>query len=196
MATKKAAVSADEKFQNQDFELFPALAQIDAKNHLYYSTLTEEQQKKFVPYMLCHWTSSVKAGGNLGAYYVMSTEFNANKYMFNEHVQNHPQLQWMMLCAASPGIGRQQHQWLPHMKEKVTQLKEPANKKDVKDYFSKIYKASPQVLDEIAEAYTHEQRHHHRLAKMYPELKIDDIKALAELVSEQDIENYERDSGN
>jgi hypothetical protein len=82
------------------------------------------------------------------------------------------------------------------MKERVTQLREPANKKDVKDYFSKVYKASSEVLDEIADTYVQEQRHHHRLARMYPDMKIDDIKALAELVSEQDIEEYERDSGN
>ena len=195
MATKKAATPNDEKLDRQDFELFPALAQIDAKNHLYYSTLSEEQQRKFVPYMMTHWTSSIKAGGQLGAYYVMSTDFNANTYLFNEYIQRHPELQWMMLCAASPGIGKQLHTWLPHMKEKVAQLKEPANKKDVKEYFTKVYKASADVLEEVAETYTAVQRHQYKLAEMYPEMKIEDIKLLGELVSEQDIKEYEHARG-
>lgn len=196
MATKKPAASADEKFTNQDFELFPALAAIDAKKYNWYTDLTDEQQKKFVPYMMLHWCSSIKAGGDIGAYYLMSTDYNANKYMFNENIQRHPELQWMMLCSSSPGMSKQLHTWLPHMKEKVVNLKESAAKKDIKDYFTKIYKASPEVIDEAAETYTNIQRHHYKLAQMYPDMKLDDIKALGELVSEQDIKDYEAERGN
>ncbi len=94
MATKKPATPSDEKLEQQDFDLFKALDAIDAKNYSWFSKLTEEQKKKFVPYMITHWMSAIKAKGMLGAYYVMSTDANANKYLFNEVIQGHPQLQW------------------------------------------------------------------------------------------------------
>jgi len=195
MATRKSAVSVDEKFTNQDLDLFTALAQIDAKNYNWFSELTDEQKKKFVPYMMVHWMSSVKKSGPVGAYYVMSVDHCANKYMFNESVQDHPELQWLMLCASSPGIGKQLHTWLPHLKDKVTKLKERAQKKDVKDYFSKIIKQETESTIQ-AETFTKSQHHCYNLAKLYPNMKLDDIKLLSELVTEEDIKQYEKDSGN
>jgi hypothetical protein len=51
MATKtaKVAVPADEKLENQDFDLFEALAAIDKKDYHWFDNLSEAQQKKFVP---------------------------------------------------------------------------------------------------------------------------------------------------
>ena len=197
MATKKAATPADEKFQNQDFDLFKAIDAIDAKNYDWFANLTDEQRKKFVPYIMTHWISSVKKTGIVGAYYVMSVDANANKHLFDEHIMGHPELQWKMLCAASPGIGKQFHSWIPHLNVKVSQLKEPATKKEVKDYFSKVYAGiKPEVLDDIAASYTQSQRHAHTLAKMYPNMKREDIEQLSKIVSEKDIEDYERESGN
>ena len=197
MATKKAALAADEKIEKQDFDLFKAIDAIDAKNYDWFATLTDEQRKKFVPYMITHWVSSVKKTGVVGAYYVMSVDANANKYLFDEHIMSHPELQWKMLCAASPGIGKQFHSWIPHLNLKVSQLKEPATKKEVKDYFTKVYAGlKPEVLDDISASYTQSQRHQHTLAKMYPNMKREDIEQLSKIVSEKDIEEYERDSGN
>lgn len=193
MATKKSVVSVDEKFTNQDLDLFTTLAQIDAKNYSWFSKLTDEQKKKFIPYMMVHWISSVKKSGPVGAYYVMSTDHNANKYLFNESIMDHPELQWLMLCAASPGIGKQLHTWLPHLKDKVTKLKERAQKKDVKDYFSKVCKTD---IEEQTTSYTQSQHHCYNLAKLYPNMKLDDIKLLSELVTDEDIKKYEKDSGN
>jgi hypothetical protein len=198
MATKKPAIPQDEKFQNQDFDLFKAIDAIDAKNYGWFANLTDEQRKKFVPYMITHWVSSVKKTGMIGAYYVMSVDANANKYLFNEVInKDHPELQWLMLCASSPGVGKQFHSWIPHLNLKVSQLKEPATKKEVKDYFGKIYAGlKPDVLDDIAASYTQSQRHQHNLAKMYPNMKREDIEQLSKIVSEKDIEEYERESGN
>jgi hypothetical protein len=52
MATKKTAIPADEKLENQDFNLFEAIAALDKKDYGYYYRLTPEQQRKFVPFML------------------------------------------------------------------------------------------------------------------------------------------------
>ena len=196
MATKKTATPSDEKFENQDFDLFRAIDAVDAKNYGYYSQLTEEQRRKFVPYMMVHWVSSVKKDGPVGAYYVMSVEANANKHLFDEHVMNHPELQWLMLCASSPGIGKQFHSWIPHLNNKIATLQEPAKKKDVKDYFAKIYKLAPEVLDDVATTYTDTQQHEHRLAKMYPHMKLEDLRLLGGIVTAEDIKRYETDSGN
>jgi len=197
MATRQPAVPQDEKLESQDFDLFKALEAIDKKDYGWFDTLTEEQQRKFVPYLLLHWTSAVKANGMLGSYYVMSTDANANKYMFNERVHGHPKLQWLMLCAASPGMGKQFHQWIPHLNSKLGEFKTQANKKEVKEYFTKVFEgASASDINDAAEQYVSEQRHKVRLAKMFPEMKIVDIETLSQYITEKEIDDYERDSGN
>lgn len=196
MATKKTATPADEKFTDQDFDLFKAIDAIDAKNYDWFSRLTDEQKKKFVPYMICHWISSVKKSGPVGAYYLMSVDANANKYLFDEKIQNHPELQWKMLCAASPGIGKQFHSWIPHLNNAMCQLLSPATKKEVRDYFQKIYKLDADTLDELATEFTDTQRHQYTLATMYPNMKLEDIKILGDWVTKQDIKDYEKESGN
>ena len=136
----KEKVSADEKFESQDFDLFKAIEAIDRKDYSYYDKLSPEQQKKFVPFMMLHWVSAVKGNEGVSRYYVMSVEAHANKYMFNEFVQKHPKLQWLLLCAAAPGLGKQFHQWIPHIKDRVSKLRESPKQKEVKEYFKKIYR--------------------------------------------------------
>ena len=197
MATKKPAIPQDEKLENQDFNLFEAIAALDKKDYGYYDRLTPEQQRKFVPFMLIKWLSYVKGSGDIAGYYVMSTEYNANKYFFNENVSKHPKLQWYMLCAASPGLGKQYHQWLPQIKERVSLLKEPAQVKEIKEYFTKIYpKANSEDLTEYSKQFVQEQRKKMHLAEIYPHLKIADIEVLSQTVTDEDITQYEKDRGN
>jgi hypothetical protein len=197
MATKKPATPADEKLENQDFNLFDALAALDKKDYNYLDKLTEEQQKKFVPYMMTHWMSAIKGNGELAAYYVMNTEYAANKQLFNEYVQKHPKLQWQMLCASSPGIGKQFHQWIPHLSNKVATYRETPKLKDVKEYFTKIYpKVDSESIGEISEAFIEEHKKKVYIAKRFPELKLADIEVLAQTVTDDDIRNYERELGN
>lgn len=197
MATKKIAIPQDEKLENQDFNLFEAIAALDKKDYGYYDRLTSEQQRKFVPFMLIKWLSYVKGSGDVAGYYVMSTEYNANKYFFNESVGKHPKLQWYMLCAASPGLGKQFHQWLPQIKERVSLLKEPAQLKDTKEYFTKIYpKANTEDITEYSKQFVQEQKKKMYLAEIYPHLKIADIEVLSQTVTDEDIAQYEKDRGN
>ena len=168
MATKKPTTK-EEKFEKQDFDLFEALAALDKKDYGYIDKLTEEQQKKFVPYMMTHWMSAIKGSGMLSNYYVMSTEYNVNKHLFNENVQKHPKLVWQMLCASSPGLGKQFHQWVPHLPSKVANLKESVKEKEVREYFTKIYpKASQQDVQDISQAFTTEHKKKVYLAQQYP----------------------------
>ena len=196
MATKKN-IPVEEKFEKQDLDLFEVLAALDRKDYNYYDKLTEEQQKKFVPYMLTLWMSCIKGNSTLQGYYVMNTEYTANKYLFNENVQKHPKLQWLMLCAASPGIGKQFHQWIPHIRDKVAKLKETAKTKEVKEFYKKIYpKTDEKSLDEFVDAFVEDHKRKTYLAETFPNLKLDDIETLNALVTDEDIKHYERERGN
>lgn len=192
---KKSATPQEEKFERQEFELFPALAAIDNQDWHWFGNLTQEQQRKFSAYMMLHWVSSIKNSGALAEYYVLATEQHANKYMFNEHVSNHPELQWMMLCSASPKRGRQQHTWIPHLSERYARYQERPTKKKVAEYFGKIYSAPADTINQVAEQYVTEHSHRHTLAEMYPNMKIEDIAVLAECVTPEDIKEYEKQSG-
>lgn len=197
MATKKPATPKDEKFEKQDLDLFEVLAALDRKDYNYFDKLTVEQQKKFVPYMMTHWMSAIKGSEGLSRYYVMSVNEYTNKYLFNEYVYKHPKLQWLMLCASSPGMGKQFHQWIPHLSEKVTKLEETPKQKEVRDYFTKIYpKASEENLYAISEAFVEDHKKKAYLAKRFPTLKLSDIETLASIVTDEEIKQYEKDSGN
>ncbi len=193
----KEKVSQDEKFEQQDFDLFEALAAIDRKDYDWFGKLSPEQQKKFVPYMMLHWVSAVKGKAELQQYFLQSVDYHANKYYFNENVQKRPELQWLLLCAASPGMGKQFHQWVPHLKDKVVKLKEPAKAKEVKDYFTKIYpKVDKNSLDELTNSFVDNQKKKMYIAEVYPNLKFQDIETLVELITDEEIKEYERDRGN
>ena len=194
---KKSDIPADEKLENQDFDLFNALAALDKKDYGYYDRLNQEQQRKFVPYMLLMWMSAVKGNKDLQNYYVSSTDYYANKYMFNENVQKHPKLQWLMLCAASPGIGKQFHQWIPNISASISKLKTVAKVKDIKDYYAKIYpKLNKDDLQDMATEFVENQKRKMYLSKIYPNSKIEDVEVLNQLVTDMDIEQYEKDRGN
>jgi hypothetical protein len=199
MATKKAkvAVPADEKLENQDFPLFDALAALDRKDYDYYDRLSEVQQKKFVPFMLIKYMSYIKGSGDIAGYYVRSTDYHANKYFFNENVMKNPKLQWLMLCAASPGLGKQFHPWIPQIKEKVSSFKENAQLKEIKEFYAKVYpKADSESITEISKVFVQAQRKKVYFAELYPTLKISDIEVLSQTVTDEEIEEYERERGN
>lgn len=187
----------DDKFDKVDFDLFDALNALDKKDYGYYDRLSEEQKKKFVPFMLIHFLSSVKGNRDLQAYYVMSTNHHANKYLFNELVQKHPKLQWLMLVASSPGIGKQFHQYIPHIKDKVAKLREVAKTKDIEEYYKKIYnKADPNIIKELTSEYMSQQKRKVYLAQKFPELKLEDVEVLNKIITNLEIQQYEHDSGN
>lgn len=193
----KQKLSSDEKFEKQDFDLFQALAALDKKDYGYFDTLTEEQQSKFSPFMLIQWMSSVNKSSDIQGYYVRSTEYHANKHMFNEYVYKHPKLQWQMLCAVSPGLGTARHSWIPQLGIKVSSLREKANKTDTKTYFQKIYPGvNNNDIEMLSEVFVQEQNKKVYIANNFPALKQDDIDVLSQLITDEDIAQYERDKGN
>lgn len=193
----KTKTPTDEKFEKIDFDLFEAIAAIDKKDYGYYDRLTDEQKKKFSPYIILMYISVVKGNKDLQNYYLQSTDYHANKYMFNENVMKHPKLQWLMLCAISPGLGKQFHQWLPNISSSVSKLKSLPKVKDIKEYYKKIYpKTDDDTLSDISDLFVATQKRKMYLAEQYPNLKIDDIELLNELVTDEEIRIYEQQSGN
>lgn len=193
----KEKLSIEEKFENTEFDLFKAIEAIDKKDYGYYDRLTVEQQKKFNPFMLLYYMSMVKSNAQTQRYYLLNTEYSANKYMFNEHIAKHPKLQFYMLCAISPGLGKQFHQYIPHIRERVTKLKESPKPKEIKDYFKKIYpSSSDDDLSMISQVYIDNHKKKLYLADRFPNMKFDEIELLAEIITDEDIKKYEEDQGN
>ena len=193
----KEKLSAELQLENQTVNLFDVLAALDRKDYSYYKNLNESQKKSINFYMLIQWLSAVKANKEIQSYYLQSTDYHANKYLFNENIQKHPDLVWLMLCAASPGIGKQFHQWIPHIRERVSKLKELPKTKEMKEYFKKIYpKSSDSDLTAISAVFVDSQKKKMYLASKFPELKFDEIELLSEIITDQDIAKYEEDSGN
>ena len=194
---KKEKTSADEKFTDVDFPLFPALEALDRKDYGWFDKLTVEQQRGFTPFMLLSWMSTIQGGADLQRYYLQSANYTTNKHLFNDTVMDHKKLQWLMLCAISPGMGKQYHKYLPQIKRKVSLLQEPAKISEIKDYFKKVYpKADSEIINEVSEEYTRVQKRKFYLAQLFPDLKHEDIEVLNNLITDEDITQYEKDRGN
>ena len=102
-----------------------------------------------------------------------------------------------MLCSASPGIGKQFHAWIPQIKQGVAKLKDKAVPKDIKEYFKKIY---PSVntgdLTELTKAFCDQHKRKMYLAVKYPNLKFDEVELLSDIITDSEIEQYEKELGN
>jgi len=193
----KEKLPAELQLADQAVNLFDVLAALDRKDYNYYKNLSETQKKGISFYILVQWMSTIKGNKDTQSYYLRSTDYHANKYLFNENVQKHPHLVWLMLCAASPGIGKQFHQWIPQIKDRVSKLKESPKLKEIKEYFKKIYpKVGENDIALISQVYIDSHRKRMYLANKYPSLKYDEIELLGDLITDEDIEQYEKDSGN
>lgn len=193
----KTKVSSDEKFEKIDFDLFPALAALDKKDYGYYDRLTEEQKQKFNPFMLIKWFSYVSnKNPAVEQFYVLGTNHYANKHIFNEKVYSHPKLIWLMLCAASPSLGTMRRTWIPQIREKVSGLKEIVSKKEIKEYYTKTYpNTDTEVLDQISNLFTEQQHKKVRLAAYFPNMKLEDIELLSNMITDEDLEQYAKNFG-
>jgi hypothetical protein len=188
----KAKTPVDEKFEQIDFNLFEALEAIDRKDYGYYDRLTEEQKKKFAPFMAIKWVSYV-TGRNQHHYTLFANEINKN--FLNEKIYNHPKLQWQLLCVA--GIGMKQfRKWIPQISEKVSSLKDKAAKDDVETFFGKVYSGTDKkLIKQMSELYLDQQHKKFYLAKEYPTLKLDEIELLNAIISDAEIEEHKKNSG-
>lgn len=116
------------------------MAQFDAKNKNFFDELTPEEQKKFSPYLMIRWGSSVDGSPDMQAYYLMSTNEKLNKNFFDISTSQHKKLQWLLATTVSPGLGKQRHNWLAPKKRE-------SNSKATK-FFKELY---PHLKDDDIE---------------------------------------------
>ena len=94
------------------------MRQFDLKNRKFYDELTEEERKKFSPYLMIRWGSAVEGSRELQEFYVISTNERLNKHFFNVNTSKHKKLQWLMATTVSPDMGSVKHNWIaPKKKE-------------------------------------------------------------------------------
>jgi hypothetical protein len=129
----------------------------DRKDRNFYSSLTDEERKKFSNFLMIRWGSSIQGSAELQHYYLQSSNHYVNKHFFA--INRHPKLQWLCATAVSPGLGTQRHQWIapkkkeagasgvrkqiaelfPHLKDDEVELMSKINtKKDIDTYLKQL----------------------------------------------------------
>lgn len=94
------------------------MRQFDRKNRNFYDELTPEERKKFSPYLMIRWGSSVEGSRDLQEFYVIATNERLNKHFFSVSAANHKKLQWLLATTVSPDMGTPRHPWIaPKKKE-------------------------------------------------------------------------------
>lgn len=125
------------------------MSALDRKDRNFYDSLTDEEKKKFSPYLMIRYGATVAGNADMQAYYLMSCNERLNKHFFDVNTSQHKKLQWLMATTVSPGMGNQYHQWIklgkkatdnknvkflrelyPHLKEDDLKLMSELNDKD------------------------------------------------------------------
>lgn len=87
------------------------MKQFDLKNRDFYDSLTDEEKKKFAPYLMIRWGSSVTGSRELQEFYVIATNQRLNRYFFGIN-SKHRKLLWLLATTVSPDIGVHRHKWI------------------------------------------------------------------------------------
>lgn len=93
------------------------MRQFDRKNRGFYDELTPEQQRKFSPYLMIRWGSSVEGSEDLQEYYLLSTNKRLNHRFFAVNTARHKKLQWLLATTVSPDLGTPRHTWIAPRKK-------------------------------------------------------------------------------
>ena len=136
------------------------MAMFDRKRRDFYDTLDDQEKKKFSPFLMIRWGSSVGGNPDLQAYYLMSCNERLNKHFFDVNTTQHKKLQWLLATTVSPGMGNQYHQWITPKK------KGAGDNKAIKF-----------------------------LRELYPHLKDDELKLMAEVNTKDELKAMARELG-
>jgi hypothetical protein len=72
------------------------MQQFDRKNREFYDQLSDEERKKFSPFLMIRWGSAVEGSRELQEFYVIATNERLNKHFFNISAARHKKLQWLL----------------------------------------------------------------------------------------------------
>ena len=99
----------------------------DGKDRDFYDSLTEEEQRKFAPFLMIRWGSAVEASREMQEYYVIATNERLNRHFFSINTARHKKLQWLMATSVSPDLGAHRHPWIaPYKRDKAQGAKRRA----------------------------------------------------------------------
>jgi hypothetical protein len=118
---------------------------MDRKDRDYYDNLSDEFKKQFSGFLMLRYSATVNSNPELEHYYIASTNHYANRGMFD--LSKHPKLQWLMLTAASPGLGLQRHTWLKQPKKGVSGI--GPVKKELATHFPTMKDDDLEVLSKL-----------------------------------------------
>ena len=96
------------------------MAQFDSKNRQFFDELTDEERKKFSPFLMIRYGSSVSGSRDLQEFYLIATNERLNKRFFAVNTTQHKKLQWLMATTVSPGLGGFRHNWISPKKKEST----------------------------------------------------------------------------
>lgn len=118
----------------------------DLKDRGFYDDLTEEEQRKFAPFLMIRFGSSVQGSQDMQEFYVLSTNQRLNKKFFSVSAARHKKLLWLMATTVSPDLGTHRHPWIAP--------KKAAGSKKRKMIASLYPEANREELDFLCDAIT------------------------------------------
>lgn len=89
----------------------------DRKVRSFWDDLTDEERKKFAPFLMIRWGSCVEGSRDLQEFYVIATNERLNKHFFSFNSTRHKKLQWLLATTVSPDLGSFKHNWIPPKKK-------------------------------------------------------------------------------
>lgn len=92
------------------------LSAFDRKDRSFYDDLTDEEKKKFSPYLMLRYGSCVEGSADFQTWYLCATNERVNRNFFDISTSQHKKLQWLVCTTASPNMGVHRHYWLPTKK--------------------------------------------------------------------------------
>lgn len=133
-------------------------AALDRKDRNFYDSLSEEERKKFSPYLMLRYSASVDGPSDLQEWYLRATNERVNVNFFDISTSQHKKLQWLMCTTVSPDMGNQRHYW-------ITTKKKNSDDKTIKFLSSIFPDLRNDELDLLAKINTKEDIK--QLAKQY-----------------------------
>lgn len=133
------------------------MRQFDRKNRRFYNELTDEQRKKFSPYLMIRWGSAIEGSRELQEYYVIACNERLNKHFFSVNTSQHKKLQWLLATTVSPDMGTPRHVWIAPRKKDAA---DSAKKKLLIELFPDLRDSEIDVLAQLNDI--KEIREYHR----------------------------------
>ena len=118
---------------------------LDLKQRDWYDGLEPEHQRKFSPFLMLRWGSSVQGSDELLEYYIRATNARLNRHFFSISATRHKKLLWLMATAVSPDLGVHRHTWIAHRRRE----RDTAKTKIIREYWPHLRDDEVDLMAEI-----------------------------------------------